>query len=363
MANPMATNHARELVLVTGGSGYFGSLLVQWLRDRDHPVRILDLNPPDHPVAGVELIQGDVRDANLVQRACQGVGVIHHNVALVPLARDKQGFWSVNEGGTRTLLEGAQAAGVRKVVHVSSSAIYGAPDHNPVDESTIAKPGEEYGRAKLAAEVVCQDFRRRGLDVSIVRPRTIMGHGRLGIMQILFEWIRQGVPVPVLGGGRNRYQFVHADDLAAACLAAAERPGSADYNIGAAEFGTMAETLKGLTKHAGTGSRVVSVPMGPAAVMTRVAGRLGLSPLGPYHALMYGRAMWFSIAKAQAELGYRPRFSNLEMLCSSYDWYVGHRAEILARRVGSPHSMAVKQGILAFAPHLLAWLPEAGGRA
>lgn len=362
MAVTIAMTDARELVLVTGGSGYFGSLLVQWLRDRGHPVRILDLNRPDHPVAGVELVQGDVRDASVVQRACEGVGVIHHNVALVPLARDKQGFWSVNEGGTRTLLEGARAAGVRKVVHVSSSAIYGAPDRNPVDESTTPKPGEEYGRAKLAAEVVCHEFRSRGLDISIVRPRTIMGHGRLGIMQILFEWIRQGAPVPVLGGGRNQYQFVHADDLAAACLAAAERPGSADYNIGAAEFGTMAETLRGLIQHADTGSRVVSVPMGPAAAITLAAGRLGLSPLGPYHALMYGRAMWFNIAKAQDELGYRPRFSNIEMLRSSYDWYVGHREEILARRTGSPHSMAVKQGVLAFAPHLLAWLPEAGGR-
>jgi nucleoside-diphosphate-sugar epimerase len=73
-----------------------------------------------------------------------------------------------------------------------------------------------------------------------------MGHRRLGIMQILFEWIRQGAAVPVLDGGRNTYQFIHGDDLAEACLAAADRPGSADYNIGAAEFGTMRETLQGL---------------------------------------------------------------------------------------------------------------------
>lgn len=350
-------------MLVTGGAGYFGSLLVQWLLDRGHQVRILDVNLPESPRPGLEVVQGDVRDPGTVRRACEGVTVVHHNVALVPLARDKQGFWSVNEGGTRTLLEAARAAGVRKVVHMSSSAVYGAPDQNPVDESTPPKPGEDYGMAKLAAEDTCRQFRDRGLDITIIRPRTIMGHGRLGIMQILFEWIRQGTSIPVLGGGQNVYQFVHADDLAAACLAAAERPGSAEYNIGAAEFGTMLQALEGLTRHAGTGSKVVSVPLRPAEAMTRLASRLGLSPLGPYHALMYGRPLWFDIGKAREELGYRPRFSNIEMLCDSYDWYVAHRAEILARRTASPHSMAVKQGALALVPRLLAWLPAAGGRA
>ena len=355
--------HGSETVLVTGGAGYFGSLLVQWLRDRGYAVRILDVNLPEPLVPGVEVIQGDVRDAGTVRQACEGIAVVHHNVALVPLARDKAGFWSVNEGGTRILLEAAHAAGVRKVVHMSSSAVYGAPDRNPVDETTAPKPGEEYGRAKLAAETICREFRTRGLDITMIRPRTIMGHGRLGIMQILFEWIRQGAPVPVLGGGHNVYQFVHADDLAAACLAAAERPGPAEYNIGAAEFGTMIETLNGLARHAATGSKVVSVPLRPAEAMTRLASRMGLSPLGPYHALMYGRALWFDIRKAREELDYRPRFSNIEMLCDSYDWYVAHRAEILARRTGSPHSRAVKQGALALVPRLLAWLPAAGSRA
>ena len=210
---------------------------------------------------------------------------------------------------------------------------------------------------------MCRRAAKDGLDVTLIRPRTIMGHGRLGIMQILFEWIRQGAPVPVLGGGHNVYQFVHADDLAAACLAAADRPGAADYNIGATEFGTMLETLQGLARHAGTGSKVVSVPMRPAEIMTRLAGRIGVSPLGPYHALMYGRALWFDVRKAREELGFQPRFSNIEMLCHSYDWYLAHRDQIMARRGGSPHSMAVKQQALRFLPKVLAWLPAAGSRA
>ncbi len=348
---------ASQMALVTGGAGYFGSVLVQHLLTRGDRVRVLDVNRPDPLPSGLEIVRGDVRDADAVGRACRGVDVVHHNVALVPLARDKAGFWSVNEGGTRTLLDAALAAGVRKVISVSSSAVYGAPDRNPVNESTPPRPGEDYGRAKLAAEEICREFRTRGLDVTIIRPRTIMGHGRLGIMQILFEWIRRGAAVPVLGGGANVYQFVHPDDLADACMLAADRPGSTEYNIGAAMFGTMLESLRGLAHHAGTGSKIVSIPMRPAEALTRLAGRLGASPLGPYHALMYGRSLWFDIAKAREELGYAPKYGNVEMLCQSYDWYVAHRDEIVARRGGSPHSMAVKQGVLRIAPRLLGFLP------
>jgi nucleoside-diphosphate-sugar epimerase len=345
--------------LVTGGAGYFGSLLVQRLVDEGHCVRILDRVRPDAAPQGVEIVRADIRNARAVQKACEGIDVVHHNVALVPLAGDRSGFWSINEGGTRNVLEAALATRVRKVVHMSSSAIYGAPKKNPVDESSPPNPAEEYGQAKLAAELVCHEFRNRGLDVTIIRPRTIMGHGRLGIMQILFEWIRQGAAVPVLGGGRNVYQFIHADDLASACVSAAERPGSAEYNIGASQFGTMLESLQGLAQHAGTGSKIVSVPMWPAELVTRLAGRLGLSPLGPYHALMYGRSLWFDVRKAREELNFEPRFSNVQMLCHSYDWYVAHREETLSRRGASLHSMAVEQKALKILPSLLAWLPAA----
>lgn len=335
-----------DLQLVTGGAGYFGSLVVERLREAGHRVRIFDIATPDEVAKDVDVVRGDIRDAAAIRRACEGVSVIHHNVAMVPLAKDKHAFVSVNRDGTRNMLAAAKAAGVRKVIAMSSSAVYGAPDKNPVDESTVPHPQEDYGRAKLDAEGLCHELARDGLDITIIRPRTIMGHGRLGIMQILFEWIRQGKNVPVFDGGNNVYQFVHADDLAAACIAAAERPGPATYNIGAAEFGTMRETLEGLIAHAKTGSRVVSVPTAPAVAMMKLTSRIGWSPLGAYHALMYGKSMYFDLSKAKNELGYAPKHGNVAMFCDSYDWYLAHREEVLGRREASAHRSAVKQGIL-----------------
>lgn len=332
--------------LVTGGAGYFGTLLVDALVAEGKRVRILDIHDADLP-AGVEKVRADIRDAAAVERACEGVEVVHHNVALVPLAKDKEAFFAVNEGGTKNLLEAALKTKVRKVVSMSSSAVYGAPAKNPVDDATPTIPGEDYGRAKLAAERLCHEYVRRGVDVTIIRPRTIMGHGRLGIMQILFEWIREGRNIPVLGRGDNLYQFVHADDLASACLKAAERPGAATYNVGAEKFGTMRETLEALCAHANTGSKVVSVPGSPAVAMMKVTSRLGVSPLGAYHALMYGRSMYFDLSRTKRELGWSARFSNEEMFADSYDWYLRHRSEVLGRRDASHHRSPVKQGVLA----------------
>ena len=334
------------LTLVTGGAGYFGTLLVARLVQAGERVRIFDLNDAEDAPASVERIRGDIRDAAAVARACEGGDVIHHNVAMVPLAKDKAAFWSVNRDGARNLLEAALSAKTRKVVSMSSSAVVGAPSHNPVDDSTVPNPQEDYGRAKLAAEELCHEHVARGLDVTIIRPRTIMGHGRLGIMQILFEWVRQGKNIPVLGRGDNLYQFVHADDLADAAIKAGERSGPATYNVGAEKFGTMRETLEGLVAHAGTGSRVVSVPMSPAVTMMKVTSRAGLSPLGAYHSLMYGRAMYFDLTRTKRELGWTPRFGNVEMFCDSYDWYLRHRDEVLVRRGASHHRSPVRQGVL-----------------
>jgi nucleoside-diphosphate-sugar epimerase len=339
--------------LITGGSGYFGCLLRDRLLERGDGVRVFDLVDVDDRPSAVEYAAGDIRDAAAVARACEGVDVVYHNVAQVPLAKDRELFWSVNQGGTENLLAAAVKARVRKVVHTSSSAIFGVPRRNPVDESTEPTPMEDYGRAKLVGErLVHRYVAEQALDVTIIRPRTIVGHGRLGIFQILFNWVEEGRRIPVLGKGDNVYQFVHADDLADACIRAGSRAGSAVYNIGAERFGTMRETLEALCRHAGTSSRVYSVPMGLAVAAMRLTSALGLSPLGPYHSLMYGRRLWFDLTRAKRELGWGARWSNEEMICQSYDWYRAHKAAVLSATEASPHRSAIKQGVLALVRRL-----------
>ena len=332
--------------LVTGGSGYLGEVVVKRLRDRGDDVRVLDLVDNEDRPSAVEFTRGDVRDRDAVRRALEGVDIVHHDVAQVPLAKDREKFWSVNVTGTRIVIEEAVRAKVGKVVVVSSSAVYGVPSHNPVDLSMTPVPQEAYGRAKLEGERVAKSVAEGKLDLAIVRPRTVLGHGRLGIFQILFEWVRRGRPVYLLGKGDNTYQFVHAEDLVDACLRADQRSGSGTYLAGTDRFGTMRELLEGLVRHAGTGSPVRSLPFRATQMAMQATNKLGLSPLGDYHALMYGRSMYFDIGPTRRDLDWQPKMSSAEMIAEAYDWYVAHRREVLARTDASHHRSPVKLGVL-----------------
>jgi nucleoside-diphosphate-sugar epimerase len=332
--------------LVTGGSGYLGRVLVDALRTRGYAVTVFDLADAERRPSEVRFVRADIRDSEAVLRACDAVDVIHHVVAQVPLARDEASFESVNVSGTKNILEAALARRVLKTVILSSSAVFGIPSKNPVDASVVPRPMEAYGETKLRAERVAASYVNRGLDVTILRPRTILGHDRLGIFQILFELVRRGRPIYVLGPGDNRYQFVHASDLADACILAGEHEGPSTFNVGAERFGTMREALEALVAHAGTGSPVRSLPREPTEKLMEAASRLRLSPLGPYHSLMYGREMYFDVAPVKAALGWRATRSNEEMLIESYDHYVAHREEILRRRGASRHRSPIRFGVL-----------------
>ncbi|HET9729828.1 MAG TPA: hypothetical protein VFR41_10430, partial [Acidimicrobiia bacterium] len=144
--------------------------------------------------------------------------------------------------------------------------------------------------------------------------------------------------------GANRYQFVHAADLADACLRAADRPGATTYNVGAMEFGTMRETLTALVEHARTGSRVRSLPVAPAKAVMASLARIGLAPFAPYHWLLYSESLYFDTTKAQRELGWSASYSNAEMVIESYEWFLEHRDTL--GHEGSHHQSPVRPGLV-----------------
>ena len=165
----------------------------------------------------------------------------------------------------------------------------------------------------------------------------------------------------VFDGGHNRYQLVHADDLADACLRAGDRPGPRAYNIGATEFGTMRETLEAVCAVAGTGARVRSIPSAPARLLMRSLAAVGQGPFAPYHWLLYGESLWFDTTRARTELGWEPRASNAEMVIESYEWFLAHRAEPGAAG-RSHHQSPARLGLLSTPPVGYADTSAGGGR-
>lgn len=317
-------------ILVTGGSGYFGEVIAKKHLENEDIVYVLDINKPEIKHPNLSFIESDINDQFLTSKIDLGFDIIYHNVAQVPIAKDKKIFWKVNRDGMKNLLKSCAIIKTKKIIYTSSSAVYGVPKQNPVLETDTPNPMEDYGKAKYEAESICDKYIKKGLDISIIRPRTIIGHGRLGIFSILFEWIYNGSNIPVLDGGKNIYQFIHADDLADACMLAAAKSGSDEFNIGAAEFGTMYEVLNFLITTTNSKSRIKSIPLKLAEIGMNIASFLGISPLGPYHSLMYGRSMYFDISKARKELGFTPKYSNNQMFLESYKWYIENRESILS---------------------------------
>jgi nucleoside-diphosphate-sugar epimerase len=332
--------------LITGGSGFLGNLIAHRLAAKGEQVKVFDLWEDTTRAKAIEYIQGDVCERNQVRQAMKGIDVVHHNAALVPLTKSGRGFWQVNVEGSRITAEEAVAARVSSFVHMSSSAIFGAPKQCPVTELTPFRPAEIYGRAKLAGEqAVRKAFENAAAQLIVIRPRTILGEGRLGIFQLLFEWIQEGRNVYVMGQGDGLFQFVHAHDLMDAYMLALQHGKSATYNVGTDRFGTIREALERLIAGANSGSKVKSLPAGLTISTLRILDTLRLSPLAPWHYLTYAKPFYFDISNLLA-LNWRPKYSNDEMFRESYEWFISHRDRLLAAKAASAHRRPVREGLL-----------------
>ena len=334
------------LHLVTGGSGFVGATIARRLIERGEQVRVLDIWRSDDLPPQTEFVLADINDRAAVAAAMQGVDYVHHNVALVPLHKAGNRYWTVNVDGTKVALDAARAAKVKLFSHMSSSAVFGLPEIMPITNDTAREPIEIYGRAKKAGEELVMAAMAEGFPACIIRPRTIIGTGRLGIFQILFEWIKDGANIYTIGKGEGLFQFVHADDLAdtssLSCLK--QRPGV--YIVCTDRFGTLKGDLEYLCAHAGTGSKVKSLPQGLAIGTLRAADVLGLSPLSPWHYLTYHKPFYFDSEPVYRALEWRQQYSNREMMTMSYDWFITHQEKLKTGKNSSAHKSPVKQGIL-----------------
>lgn len=350
------------IALVLGGSGFIGSYLVNRLLEDQTPVRVLSVESQEKSVAGVEYIQGNILDQDVLQKALAGCEHIYHLAAHLPVAHgnvksSSKRMWQINVEGTRQVLTVARENKIERMVYVSSTAVYGIPDRNPIDDTTLLKAGEDYGASKIEAEKLCKEFADDGGDVVVVRPCPVIGEGRLGIFQILFEWIRLGYNIPILGRGDNILQFVHVDDCVEAIMAAGRlspSPGRFEaYNIGAGDSVPLREGLEKIISMTGSKSKVRSLPKTPVVWATMAASKLGLLPLAPFHALMYGESIYVSNEAACRGLGWEPRHGFVQMLETAFHWYCSNRADVVERIGGSPHQRAPKKGLLG----LVRWIP------
>lgn len=333
--------------IVTGGSGFVGVELVRHLLSEGCSVTIYDVGDPGGAElrGDVRFVRGDVRDEEALRAASRGCDSIFHVAAVVPLTRAGKGFEEINVGGTRNAVAAALDAGAEHLVYLSSSAIYGVPRVAPIDEETPTLPLGKYGRSKLEAERVAQDARAHGLSVSVIRPRTIIGPGRLGIFDLLFGWIEAGSPMFLLGSGNRPFQLVSNRDIASAMLLAARARANTEFNVGTDRFATLREDLNELAVRVGSRSRVLGIPAWFARPALQTLDFLRLSPLVDFHYKTVDAEFWFDVSRTRQQLGWKPQDSNVEMLHQAYEWYVSERSGIESGE-RSIHRSPLSRGLL-----------------
>lgn len=339
-------------VLVTGGSGFLGINLIRHLLVRGFEVSNIDLAPFDYPDCRerVRMVDGDIRDRSRVDDAMEGADTVVHCAAALPLYSEED-IMTTDVDGTRNVVESALKHGVRRFVHISSTAVYGVPDHHPLFETDPLIGVGAYGKAKILAEGICAGARGKGMRVTLLRPKSFIGPERLGVFALLYDWAYTGHNFPILGKGDNPYQFMDVEDLCGAIRLCLEGPGDAldeVYNIGAEEYTTLRQDFQAVLDEAGHGKRIVSIPVGPALAALRLLEKAGGSPLYQWIYDTVFRESFVSIDKAKEKLGFRPDYSNREALIRNYKWYVEHLQDF-SGKAGVSHRVPWKQGMLGLA--------------
>ena len=342
-------------VLVTGGAGYLGFHLgrnlpqtgVSFLAFNDIAPFIENEYPDD-----ALLVNQDVRDPEGMYKLIHDnkIDIVIHTAAALPLW-PREEIYSTNITGVRNTLTQAQKCGVERVIFISSTAVYGVPDKHPlVEEDEMVGVGA-YGETKIEGERICEEFRREGMCISTIRPKTFIGTARLGVFQILYDWVDSGKRIPIIGKGDNLYQLLEVSDLVQAItLAASCDPKLTNdvFNVGAQHFEQVRQDVGALCNFAGNGSRVLPTPA------TLVKGTLAFFEflkISPLYKWVYGTAdkdSFVSTAKIEEKLGWKAKMSNQDALINSHKWYLEHKDELEFAKSGVTHRVGWDQGILKF---------------
>jgi len=315
--------------VIIGGDGFVGRHLARDLAAAGEEVVVADIVKSPHDIyRTVSHVVVDVTDAEAVAQLPIDADDAVYNLSakmLSPIqvrAKRHAFFWPVNYHGTENILRAMRRRGASRLVHFTTDMVYGHTYVAPQTEDHPAAPLGEYGKSKLATEDLARAYRAEGFDISIFRPRLIIGPGRLGILSKLFKLIDHHLPVPMIGGGRNPYQFISVFDCASAAALAwkAGFPNS-EYNLGSDNPPSVRALLGRLIKEAGSRSFLLPTPAPLVKLTLNLLDRINLPIMDPEQYLIADEYCLLDTSRARRELGWQPRFDDTDMLLAAYREY------------------------------------------
>lgn len=320
--------------IIIGGNGFVGRHLAADLLKMGEEVIVGDIERSDLPHYGaVKFVSLDVTKPETLRAIPLGPDDVVYNLAakmLAPIVVKRERydfFWPVNYHGVRNLLEWIEGAGASRYVQFTTDMVYGHTPTVMTREDAPRNPLGEYGASKKGAEDLCEAFRARGINSTIFRPRLIIGPGRLGILTKLFRLIELNLPVPMIGSGKNPYQFISVYDCSSACIAAwkAGFPNKA-YNLGSSNPPPVRELLGTLIREAGSKSVLVPTPAPLVKSVLGLLDRVNKPLMDPEQYLIADETCIRDTSAAERDLGWRPLHNDVDMLNAAYREYRTGRA-------------------------------------
>ncbi len=326
--------------LVTGATGLVGSHLVRALRERGDAVRALVRDPERarsllSEGGEIELVKGDLLDPVSLERAARGVEVVYHCAARValPYQGDRLTIFRTNVEGTRNTLRAAEEAGVQRFVFVSSVAVYGDPKDPLVREDHPKNPKGPYAESKVLAEELVEMAGERGLATVILRPCVIYGPGDRNFLPQIAETLTR-YPFPLVQGGQQPLDMVHARDVAQALVLAGTHPRAVGrtYNVTDGETHSLRELVEVFCECLGVRPRLLSLPYPLAWILAALAAGISrmVQPdkdplISPAGVRAMARPHHYDITRIREELGYSPQVSLEAGLREAVAWYFSER--------------------------------------
>lgn len=327
--------------LITGGAGFLGINLAERLAKKGHKVKILDIRDKPKLPKGVTYVKGDIRSYSLIDELIKNVDVVFNLASLLPCSRAGNMFYKVNVGGTKNVIIASNKYKVKKIVHVSSSIVYGKPKVMPCSEKEKPAPVGDYGRSKVVSEKLFLDPKNK-VKYTILRPRMIVGPGRVGLLSILFDWISKNKNIYLIGNGRNRFQMVCVYDLIDACILSINKANNQVINIGYPDVPKLKYVMKSLIKRANSNSSIVPINSTLSRTSLSLLDWFKLTPLNVEHYKIADKDFVLDVRKAKELLGWNPKYNHEQMLSLAYDWYMENKKGL---KGGLP-SDAPKEGFL-----------------
>jgi len=323
--------------IIFGGDGFLGTELTRKLVDRGETVLICDEKQShefgNYELPGVSYLKMDVtKPESFAPIEVEEGDVVYHFAArllvpILPRAERHDYFWQALYVGTQNVFDWMEAKGLRQMVYYTTDMVYGHTEYNPRDEDHPCAPLGPYGDAKYQTEIMVDKYREKGFNITLFRPRLIIGPGRLGILEKLFKLIDMNLPVPTIGSGRNYYQFISVSDCAEACLAAVNKGlPNENFNLGSSNPQVVNQLLRDLIKEAGSRSILIPTPAFAVKAVLDLLDRIGKPLMDPEQYLIADETCVLDCSKGERILGWTPQDTDIDMLMVAYHDYKAGRS-------------------------------------